>query len=50
MGWWLLRYRLRCYERLKTMQKRVFSTAFFNNRGKMVQQVVKYSFVSKVKC
>ena len=27
------------------MQKRVFLTAFFKNRGKMVEQVVKFFFV-----
>ena len=35
---------LRCYERLKSMQKRVFLTAFFKNREQMVEQVVKYFF------
>ena len=36
--------KLRCYERLKSMQKRVFLTAFFKNREQMVEQVVKYFF------
>ena len=34
--------KLRCYERLKSVQKRVFLTAFFKNREQMVEQVVKY--------